>query len=299
MLLLLPADSPSWALAASAEAPYPAALLRATGQVDPAFLLRFPLILEPTELTPPPKKDDLVLISPNYAWIKWAKERGFRAVWLNPARAKCPETHPWHDLEIHDLRDLQKPLLFYLPDIAESVSILRAHSVPENVVLHCAAVAGVAYFLAEKLREKGVAVDHLLAHRGGLLHDLDKVTTTNEEGGHGEKAAVILADLGYTALGEIARRHVLYPGRLPRTWEEKLVFLADKLVENLEVVGISARLAALRKRYPQAQEEIASCEPFVHALQNQVLLALEMSEEELLEELRKLPLNLPAEFLQT
>ncbi|MCS7240471.1 MAG: HDIG domain-containing protein [Candidatus Bipolaricaulota bacterium] len=273
--------------------PHPTALLRAQGRADPAFLLRFPLILDPAEVSPPPKKDDLVLLSPEYAWIKWAKGKGLRAVWLNPAGEKCPEAHPWHDLEIGNLTALQKPLSFRLPDIPEALDILRAQGVPEHVVMHSAAVAAVGYFLAQKLREKGIDVDPLLAHRGGLLHDLDKVASVHEEGTHGEKAAVILADLGYPALGEIARKHVLYPGRLPRTWEEKLVFLADKLVEGAEVVGIMARMAALKKRYPHAQKEISSCEPFVYALQNQLLLALEMSEEELLVALRKLPLSLP------
>ncbi|MEN3009650.1 MAG: hypothetical protein ABDI20_01480, partial [Candidatus Bipolaricaulaceae bacterium] len=60
-----------------------------------------------------------------------------------------------------------------------------------------------------------------------------------------------------------------------------------------EVVGLEARLSALRARYPEFQERIAAAEPFARTLQNQVLVALGMSEAELLEALRALPLGLP------
>lgn len=295
MLLLVPADSPPWILEAFFNIPCPAALLRTGGRVAPAFLLRFPLILEPAEVAPPPQKDDLVLVSLDYRWITWAKGKGLRAVWLNPEGVSCPAIHPLHDLEIRNLEELRKPIRFSLPDIAEALEILRAHGASEKVVRHSAAVAGVAHFLGEKLREKGVALAPLLAHRGGLLHDLDKLQSL-EGGEHGEKAAQILRDLGYPALGEIARRHVLRPGLGPRTWEEKLVFYADKIVEEEEVVGMEGRLAALYARYPQFHREITAGEAVLREIQKEILAILGMSEAELLARLRELPLDLPRPF---
>jgi len=296
VLLLIPSDSPPWALASFASLSHPVALLRTAGKISPAFLLRFPFILDPAEITRPEKKDDLVLVSCDYSWINWAKGKGLRAIWLNPEGLPCPAVHPLHDLEIRDPAELQKPLNFSLPDLAETLEILRGHGVPENVIKHSAAVAGVAHFLAQRLRARGIEIDPLLVHRGGLLHDLDKVSSLNEDTEHGVKAAEILANLGYPELGKIAEAHVLKPGRLPRSWPEKLVFLADKLVEGGEVVGLSSRLSALRERYPQFREQIAASKPFVRSLQNQILLALGLSEEELLQELKSLDLELPAEF---
>jgi putative nucleotidyltransferase with HDIG domain len=293
VLILLPTDSPAWVFSACASVSSPVALLRTTGKPLPSALLRFPLILEPEELPVSEKKDDFVLVSPDYGWIRWAKGKGFRAVWLNPQGLGCPAVHPLHDREIREPRELQKPLEFELPDLEEALGILRREGVPENVVRHSLAVAGVAFFLAEKLREKGIDVDPLLVHRGGLLHDLDKIASLNEGGEHGERAAQILAELGYPELGEIARAHVLRPGRFPKNWPEKIVFLADKLVEGEEVVGLEARLSALKERYPQFHAEISAGEAFVRALGNQVLTVLGLTEPELLSILRGRDFRLP------
>lgn len=293
MLLVIPADSPPWALAACADASHLGALLRTGERVPPAFLLCFPLILAPEEIAPPAEKNDLVLISTRYFWIKWAKEKGLRAVWLNPQKDPCPLVHPWHDLELRALEALQTPLRFPLPDLPECLEILRAYRVPENVVRHSVVVAGVAHFLSEKLRERGGSLAPLLAHRGGLLHDLDKIESARENLPHGLPAAERLAKLGYQALGEIARAHVVRPDRLPRTWEEKLVFYADKVVEEDEVVGLEGRLSALRARYPEFAGEIQASEPFLRTLEDGLLFALGLSEPELRLKLQSLEFDLP------
>ncbi|MEN3010312.1 MAG: HDIG domain-containing metalloprotein [Candidatus Bipolaricaulaceae bacterium] len=290
MLVLVPSDAPTELLRALAAAAPRRALLRRPTLPPWPLRARFPLLVPPEAISGGP---DAVLVTPDYAWIRWAKARGLRAVWYNPKGAFAPEPHPLHDWELRSPQEVPSAWDFPLPDLGECLRILREQGVPEGVVAHSAAVAAVAHFLAERLRARGVAVDPLLVHRGGLLHDLDKIAALNEGGEHGLRAAETLAALGYPELGRIAQAHVLAPGRLPTSWPEKLVFLADKLVEGAEVVGLEARLSALRARYPEFQERIAAAEPFVRTLQNQVLVALGMSEAELLEALRALPLGLP------
>ncbi len=290
MLVLAPADAPSELLRGLAAAAPNRALLR-TGRLPPfSVLALFPLVIPPEAIS---GGEDVVLVASDYAWIRWAKARGLRALWYNPQGAFCPEPHPLHDREVREPAELARAWEFPWPDIPACLRLLREHGGPESVVAHSAAVAAVAHFLAERLRARGIDVDPLLVHRGGLLHDLDKMSSLNEGSEHGLRAAEVLSGLGYPELGRIAQAHVLQPGRLPTSWPEKLVFLADKLVEGTEVVGLSARLAALRARYPEFQEKIAAAEPFVRTLQNQVLLALGLTEAELLEELKKLPLDLP------
>ncbi len=294
MLVLVPSDAPSELLKAVAAAAPTRALLRTPRLPAWPTLSRFPLTIPPEAVE---GGEDAVLLAQDYPWIRWAKERGLRAVWYNPAAAFCPEPHPLHDRELRDPGELTEAWEFPWPDLGECLRLLREQGVPPHVVEHSAAVAAVAHFLAERLRARGVDVDPLLVHRGGLLHDLDKIASLNDEGEHGPRAAEILASRGFPELGLIAQAHVLQPGRLPQSWPEKLVFLADKWVEGAQVVGLEARLAALRQRYPQFQEKIAQAEPFVRTLQNQVLLALGLTEAELLGELQKLSLSLP-EFLR-
>ncbi len=290
MLVLVPSDAPAELLRAVASRPA-RALIRASRPPHWPILSRFPLAI-PAEAIE--GGGDAALVAHDYAWIRWAKERGLRAVWYNPAAEFCPEPHPLHDREIRSAEEIGKTWEFPWPDVWECLGLLQEQGVPQNVVEHSAAVAAVAHFLADRLRARGVEVDPLLVHRGGLLHDLDKISSLSEEGEHGLRAAEILASRGYPELGRIALAHVLQPDRLPSSWPEKLVFLADKLVEGATVVGLEARLAALWTRYPEFQEKIAAAEPFVRALQNQVLLAMGLTEAELLRTLQGLPLHLPA-----
>ena len=113
-----------------------------------------------------------------------AKQAGLRAIWYNPAASPCPDVHPLHDAEVQALASLPATLSGpRLPDVAECLQLLAGQEVPPNVITHCRAVAAVAHDLACRLRSRGHAVDPLLAHRGGLLHDLDKASSRLAAGG--------------------------------------------------------------------------------------------------------------------
>ncbi len=235
---------------------------------------------------------EAVMVGDSYGSdVVGAKGAGLKAVWFNPSRARCPLVHPVHDAEIRTLGELPDLLARpFLPDLGESLRILREHGVPENIVRHSLAVAAVAHHLALRLRERGVDVDALLVHRGALLHDLDKVSS-EKPADHGVKAGRILRELGWPELAAIAERHVL--GAHPETWEEKLVHYADKIVEEGEVVGLEARVTALSCRYNSQGDQIARALPALLALQEEVAAAAGVAAEELLGELRELDADLP------
>lgn len=172
-----------------------------------------------------------------------------------------------------------------LPDLPGALALLRAHGVPDNVVRHSLAVAAVAEHLAQRLREGGFPVDPLLAHRGGLLHDLDKLSS-EKPADHGMKTGQILRDRGWPELAAIAERHALLAQ--PRTWEEKLVHYADKIVDEDRVVCLAERLETLKRRYPAHRKEIERAVPFLLALQTEIAQALGLSTEELHAELLRL-----------
>ncbi|GAB4308561.1 MAG: hypothetical protein Kow0097_09190 [Candidatus Bipolaricaulota bacterium] len=235
---------------------------------------------------------EAVMVGDGYGTdIVGAKATGLRAVWFNPAGVPCPLVHPVHDAEIRTLPDLPAVLSEpFLPDIPEALGILRDHAVPENIVRHSGVVAAVAHWIALRLRERGGEVDPLLVHRGGLLHDLDKLSSAKPTD-HGVQAGRILRALGWPRLAAIAERHVL--GAHPETWEEKVVHYADKIVEEDQVVGLVPRLTALSDRYPSERERISAALSPLCSLEEEIAAALRTSPDELRAELGRLDLALP------
>ncbi|NLE76685.1 MAG: HDIG domain-containing protein [Chloroflexi bacterium] len=172
-----------------------------------------------------------------------------------------------------------------LPSVHECLALLQEQGAPIGLLRHCQAVAQAAFCMATWLQAQGEAVDPLLAHRGGLLHDLDKISAQRQGRTHGHLGAEILRQQGYLALAEIAQRHLisslLQDDDRPRTWEEKLVYYADKVVEGDQVVPVPQRMAALALRYPTLQATLQRCEPMVLALEAEICAQLGLSAAEL------------------
>ncbi len=55
-----------------------------------------------------------------------------------------------------------------------------------------------------------------------------------------------------------------------KTWEEKLVYYADKRVTHDKIVTLKERFEYLEKRYPQGLADIKASEPFVFELENEI-----------------------------
>jgi len=201
--------------------------------------------------------------------ITGAKCCGLRAVWYNPYRASCPTEHPVHDHEVGSLAEVPEALARRpLPDIADCMSLLSREDSTGRLAGHSLAVAAVAYRLATELRHHGVDIDGLLVHRGALLHDLDKLSTTSgTDYEHGRLAGLWLRRAGQEELAKIAEQHVasaLLDRRLKDlSWETKVVHYADKLVEENKLVGLDARWRRLLGRYPQYRMVLESSYPRV------------------------------------
>ncbi len=256
-----------------------------TSKPDPAF---FHSVLERVGCSP----TEAAMVGDGYgADIVGAKAAGLRAIWFNPDGAPCPLVHPVHDAAVRALADV--PVILagpFLPDVGESLRILRDHDVPENIVRHSLAVAAVAHRLALRLQGQGIAVDPLLSHRGGILHDLDKLSAQDRTE-HGKKAGQILRSVGWPDLAEIAEVHVL--GAEPRTWEGKLVHYADKIVEEDAVVGLVERVAALSCRYVADGDRIAQALPQLLALEGEIARNLRVARDVILAEVQALDLRHP------
>ncbi len=123
----------------------------------------------------------------------------------------------------------------------QALEILREENVPENVIEHSEAVAREAMKLCDKLM---VPVDRHLVEMGALLHDIGRSQSHGIN--HGHIGGIILRSRGFEKEARIAERHIgagitkqeamklRLPAHsyLPETLEEKIVCLADNLVEE-------------------------------------------------------------------
>lgn len=233
--------------------------------------------------------DQILMVGDDYRIdVTGAWRAGWRVAWYNPRGASAPALLPLHDVDITHLGALPTALQApALPGLNECLSWLLQNGASAGLMAHVQAVAALAYQMAVWLRSAGQTVDPLLAHRGGLLHDLAKLAPAAPpaQRDHGALAAEMLLGKGQPALAEIARRHILHlildAQLAPRTWEEKLVYLADKLVEGCHPVALEERLAALRDRYPQHAASIDAAAPAVRALQDELCNALNFPAGEL------------------
>jgi putative hydrolase of the HAD superfamily len=235
----------------------------------------------------------LVLIGDDFCTdIIGADRAGWRSIWYNPNNQPCIAHCPIHDGEIDRLDTLPAVLdqLSY-PDVGTCLNWMVEKNA-SGELLHTQIVAAIAYQLALWLRAAGRTVNPILAHRGGMLHDLAKFVArySNETDiDHGELGAMILEVRQQYALAEIARRHVLLKlldkQNFPQTDEEKVVYFADKLVEKGHIVKVEARLEALKKRYPHDEVKINQATQSLYLLQRELCDWMNIPEDDLVTQL--------------
>ena len=166
---------------------------------------------------------------------------------------------------------------YALPSRDECRAMIRDCHVPVHIVRHAEAVAKLGVFLAERLKDKGIEVDAMLVERACLLHDLFRVcdcpledfswfeqSVTDEDktrwrrlkAEHGHRrhedaAHAFLVDK-YPVLAATIRRHrytaVIDEDDRPESWEEKLVYYADKRAMHDRIVPLKERLDEAHER---------------------------------------------------
>jgi len=160
-----------------------------------------------------------------------------------------------------------------LPSREQCLEILKELCVPSHIVRHGFATAKLGLFLAIKLNERGISVDVDLVDRACLLHDVLRVCDLRDysrfehsvtdkakwmklksqyEGLCHEEAAAAFFRGKYPQLAEVIRKHrytaISHPQDKPQTWEEKLVYYADKRVMHDKIVPLKERLEEAHKR---------------------------------------------------
>ena len=159
--------------------------------------------------------------------------------------------------------------------------MIRACHVPIHIVRHSETVAKLGVFLAQRLAERGMDIDVKLVERACLLHDLfrvcdfpledfrwfeqpvsdeDKTKWRQLKTEHGvnrhEDAADLFLKDDYPVLAETIRKHrytaIIDENDRPESWEEKLVYYADKRAMHETIVSLKERLDEAHQRSASA-----------------------------------------------
>lgn len=179
-----------------------------------------------------------------------------------------------------------------LPTREKCLQLLDKYGLYDNMVKHSLEVEKISVYLAKKFNETGIRVDTEFVSRAALLHDVDKTETIKEgfEKEHGKMGQRILEKEGYPEIGAVALTHHLFRileknpfGSL----EEKIVFYADKRVNNYNIVSLNERFDYLFERYGKTKEirdKFASCKKSVEKLEEEIFSKIKADKS--LEELK-------------
>jgi CTP:molybdopterin cytidylyltransferase MocA len=141
-----------------------------------------------------------------------------------------------------------------IPTVQECEVILHQFQTPKQVITHGQTVAKVACCLAECLYLVGIKLNKDLVRAGALLHDMAK-TTPN----HARRGARQLMSVGYPNVARVVGAHMdLVFDHSTALDEKAIVYLADKLVVNEQIISINKRLHDVRVRFADQSEALVA-----------------------------------------
>lgn len=122
---------------------------------------------------------------------------------------------------------------------------------PPAVRAHCSTVAAIATRMAERLNVcAGFSFESTLARSAALLHDLNRLSKN-----HAQVAAQNLQSLGYSAIANVVCAHQTGKDIDQEHFTiSNIVFLADKLVCNTEIVSPGQRYSKSLARFADRQQ---------------------------------------------
>jgi putative nucleotidyltransferase with HDIG domain len=152
------------------------------------------------------------------------------------------------------------------------------YHVPQQKRQHLMLVGRVALFLAKKIKEKtSQSVDEKLLHAAALLHDIDKAVPPMPGERHPDTAVRIVESEGMDEVARLVRKHPLHaicdPDLAPSSWEEKLLYLSDKMVKY-EIITVDKRFDLWRaeKDMPsEGKQVLEKSYPLVKKLEKEIL----------------------------
>ncbi len=155
------------------------------------------------------------------------------------------------------------------------------YHLPEAKRLHVSLVARVALFFATKFQ-----VNISLLQAAALLHDIDKAIPRFPGEVHPDTAVRILREEGMGEVADIVKTHSLHamldPAIAPKSWEEKLLYLADKMVKY-DIITVDERFKLWRDEQLSADAKavLDKSYPLVKKLEKEVMGLIGLNPEDI------------------
>ncbi len=149
--------------------------------------------------------------------------------------------------------------------------------------VHVTLVAKVADFLACRLSASfsDIHIDLSMLRTAALLHDIDSNVQFLPNETHPDAAVRILRQEGLNEVANIVKTHSLYAildaGIMPKKWEEKVLYLSDKMVKY-EIITVDERFALWKnEQLPRESiEKMNLCYPMVKKLETEIFSYIQL-----------------------
>ena len=135
-----------------------------------------------------------------------------------------------------------------IPTERQIKKLWNVYHLPPSKQRHCVQVWRLARSIASQLRKANPSLDinMPLLEAATLLHDIDKMAPKLPGEHHPDAAVRILREHEFDEVADVVRTHPLHAildqSIAPKTMEQKLLFLADKMVKN-KITGVDERFA--------------------------------------------------------
>lgn len=136
------------------------------------------------------------------------------------------------------------------------ISLYKELKVPENIIAHMRQVHFVCEKLIEAFIKKGIKIEKKNLLTAALLHDIFRT----EDKCHAQKAADFLSHMGEKSVAKLVEKHNFFSIDNLKTWEEKILYYADKRVDRDKIVPLNRRFDKYENRDLETEEKVQTLE---------------------------------------
>jgi len=165
-----------------------------------------------------------------------------------------------------------------IPTEDQILRMWDTYDLPQQKRIHVRLVARVAMKLAERIIRNDTSVDinKPLLYASAMLHDIDKNVPKLSGEQHPDAGVRVLREVHMPEVASVIKTHALHmilnPDNAPKSIEEKILFIADKMVKY-EIISIDKRFALWRseENSPEMKRILDESYPKVKALEEEIL----------------------------